>query len=198
MTRVCFQRYYKILFSQIWPDSVFNDMTRFCFQRKDRTLFPKIWQILFSKIWQDSVSKIWLFLDFSCYQEIGTDEFKFGIVWRYLAWERMFWRLLWYYMIIMTRIMWLLLTIEWFIYWQLLDALINPSCNQEAIEGGGTFLRERAPSTTPQPSRTLFSNKPIVDTSLRTPCPRTPSILAREHEEGQKKRMANWERSVAY
>ena len=33
--------------------------------------------------------------------------------------------------------MWLLLTIEWFIYWQLLNALINPSRNQEAIEGGG-------------------------------------------------------------
>ena len=42
-------------------------------------------------------------------------------------------------MIIMTRIMWLLLTIEWFIYWQLLDALINPSCMQSRSHrrGGG-------------------------------------------------------------
>ena len=94
--------------------------------------------------------------------------------------------------------MWLLLTIEWFIYWQLLNALINPSCNQEAIEGGGTFFSGKSPIHNAQPSRTLFSNKPIVDTSLRTPCSELPSILAREHEEGQKKRMANWERSVAY
>ena len=174
MTRVCFQRYYKILFSQIWPDSVFNDMTRFCFQRKDRTLFPKIWQILFSKIWQDSVSKIWLFLDFSCYQEIGTDEFKFGIVWRYLAWERMFWRLLWYYMIIMTRIMWLLLTIEWFIYWQLLDALINPSCMQSrSHRRGGTFLRERAPSTTPNPPA---RSSPTNPSSIPHSVPLAPTV----------------------
>ena len=80
----------------------------------------------------------------------------------------------------------LLLTIEWFIYWQLLNALINPSCNQEAIEGGGPFCGKEPHPQRPQPSCTLFSNKPIVDTSLRTPCPRTPSILAREHEGGQK------------
>ena len=44
-----------------------------------------------------------------------------------------------YVIIALSHIMWLLLTIEWFIYWQLLNALINPSCNQEAIEGGGPF-----------------------------------------------------------
>ena len=31
----------------------------------------------------------------------------------------------------------------------MIHLLINSSCTQEAIEGGGTFLRERAPSTTP-------------------------------------------------
>ncbi len=48
-------------------------------------------------------------------------------------------------------------------------------------------MRERAPSTTPNPSCTLFSNKPIVDTSLRSPHLTHLPLLTSEKGGPQKK-----------
>ena len=69
--------------------------------------------------------------------------------------------------------MWLLLTIEWFIYWQLLNALINPSCNQEAIEGGTFCGKEPHPQRPIPPARSSPTNPssiPLFDPLTSPTC----------------------------
>jgi hypothetical protein len=60
----------------------------------------------------------------------------------------------------------------------MIHLLINSSCNQEAIEGGGDLFAGKSPIHNAHPSCTLFSNKPIVDTSLRSPRPNRLTLLS--------------------